>query len=113
MRCACGKDRPKVACLSFQAQRDAIPWPGLVPPGGIPVLLYPDHRDLYLSLFQLRPDLLYLQGEENYLYSLVHMTLKQLPKIVKDDQEVRVHAATSNPQMGGWVTSRARPFVLS
>lgn len=28
------------------------------------------------------------QGEENYLYSLVRMTLEQLPKLVQDDQEV-------------------------
>lgn len=29
-----------------------------------------------------------VQGEDNYLFSLVRMTLKQLPMIVKDDQEV-------------------------
>ncbi|CAM9621337.1 unnamed protein product [Scytosiphon promiscuus] len=33
------------------------------------------------------------KGEENYLYSLVCMTLKQLPKIVKDDQEVQAQVA--------------------
>lgn len=32
-----------------------------------------------------------VQGEDNYLFSLVRMTLKQLPKTVKDDQEVRHH----------------------
>lgn len=32
--------------------------------------------------------MLYMQGEENYLFSLVSMTLKQLPQMVKDDQEV-------------------------
>lgn len=41
---------------------------------------------------------LYVQGEENYLFSLVEMTLKQLPKIVKDDQEVSTCGnATSSP----------------
>ncbi|CAM9169353.1 unnamed protein product [Ectocarpus sp. 12 AP-2014] len=33
------------------------------------------------------------KGEENYLFSLVHMTLKQLPKIIKDDQEVQAQVA--------------------
>eukprot|EP00903_Cladosiphon_okamuranus_P021832 g20075.t1 len=33
------------------------------------------------------------KGEENYLFSLVRMTLKQLPKIVKDDQEVQAQVA--------------------
>lgn len=37
----------------------------------------------------------FVQGEENYLYSLVRMTLEQLPKLVQDDQEVGVRCTRS------------------
>ncbi|CAM9680248.1 unnamed protein product [Laminaria digitata] len=35
------------------------------------------------------------KGEENYLFSLVKMTLEQLPKVVSDDEEVQAQVAAS------------------
>lgn len=41
------------------------------------------------------------QGEENYLFSLVRMTLEQLPKAVSDDEEVCYDGAWRRDGGGG------------
>lgn len=45
------------------------------------------------------------QGEENYLFSLVKMTLQQLPSVVQDDQEARAVAFAAPGRLNSFLVS--------